>query len=210
MSNGYVQKVDVSARQLRGIYSQLLELMEERINKTLPANEVDDSVRREVQLLVQEYLNNVMEMSTNSVNVTNVEMDGQTVKDLIMKSQEKYVEPFDVELNEQVRQLYQEWENLSMTASQLRQTGPAKVNDLYNKGRDDYLEEIDQRLSQLQQNRLSNNVLPEPSEPQAHALNRIFDNYEDSLQYLNETSQKLPSVNADLEKLKHLMTYFGR
>lgn len=93
----------------------------------LPKKEYDDdAVRREVQIQLQEFLLSAMTMASKSLEVVNADTVGKTVKQLIMESQEKYMEPFDLDLNEQVRKMYQEWEDETVKVAQLRQTGPAK------------------------------------------------------------------------------------
>lgn len=226
------KKLDVTVEQLRSIYGQLYDLLEEKAALHLPndidaerkGDHTDDNVKREVQIQLQEFLTQVMDMASNSLRVVNID-DGDmeasgkrnklSIKDLIMKSQEKYVEPFDLELNEKVRKSYQEWEDQTVKVSQLRQNGPNHVNQLYVKARDQFLSQLDSRIENLQESttetpkeedKIKIEIEEEVSEDEQY-WQSIKEQYEQSLTYLHDAQAQLPQTRSDLNKIKNLIAY---
>lgn len=226
------KKLDVTVEQLRSIYGQLYDLLEEKAALHLPndidaerkGDHTDDNVKREVQIQLQEFLTQVMDMASNSLRVVNID-DGDmeasgkrnklSIKDLIMKSQEKYVEPFDLELNEKVRKSYQEWEDQTVKVSQLRQNGPNHVNQLYVKARDQFLSQLDSRIENLQESttetpkeedKIEIEIEEEVSEDEQY-WQSIKEQYEQSLTYLHDAQTQLPQTRSDLNKIKNLIAY---
>ncbi|CAI4038989.1 hypothetical protein SMKI_06G3410 [Saccharomyces mikatae IFO 1815] len=217
MSQGQSKKLDVTVEQLRSIYHQFHDILEEKTDLHLPKKDHDDdAVRREVQIQLQEFLLSAMTMASKSLEVVNADTVGKTVKQLIMESQEKYMEPFDLDLNEQVRKMYQEWEDETVKVAQLRQTGPAKINELYNNSRDDYLTHLDGRIGVLQarmkEHQYKNYDNADESNHQAAQTNwgNIKHDYVTSLSELYETQQELPQVRYNVEKVKRLMDYLEK
>lgn len=209
------KKLDVTVEQLRSIYGQLYDALEEKAELHLPKENEDgsDHVRREVQLQLQEFLSQVMEMASSSLRVVNVDegdsKDKLSVKDLIMKSQEKYVEPFDLELNERVRQTYQEWEDQTVKVAQLRKNGPQQVNDAYRSAKDQFLLQLDAKIDQLQSSETEASEVDRPhSDPEHDKFwEDIAAQYEQSLSDLNEAQTRIPQTRSDLNKVKNLVAY---
>lgn len=223
------KKLDVTVEQLRSIYGQLFDLLEEKAALHLPNDNeaegkgepTDDNVRREVQIQLQDFLTQVMDMASSSLRVVNIDDEDMkasgkpnkiSIKDLIMKSQEKFVEPFDLELNEKVRKSYQEWEDQTVKVSQLRQNGPNHVNELYVKARDQFLSGLDSRIESLQE---STTEPPEEEEEQMEQdvsgdeqyWQGIKAQYEQSLIYLNNAQTQIPQARSDINKIKNLIAY---
>ena len=217
MSQSHSKKLDVTVEQLRSIYHQFHDILEEKTDLHLPKKDHDDdAVRREVQIQLQEFLLSAMTMASKSLEVVNADTQGKTVKQLIMESQEKYMEPFDLELNEQVRKMYQEWEDETVKVAQLRQTGPAKINEVYNNAKDEYLMHLDGRIGVLEA-RMTDQQAAEQDEggegdDQAAETNwnGIKHDYEVSLNELSQTQQNLPQVRYNVEKVKHLIDYLQK
>lgn len=216
MSN-YNRKIDVSVEQIRAIYGQLLESLQEHVNESLPELSNNDQQKKELQIYLQEYLLNVMEMSSGSLNVVNLnenENDNNTnsneMTNIINDQQQKYVEKFDIELNEQVRQRYQEWEDLTVKVSQLRRDGPERINEMYQIESNDMIKDIDERINK-QLNQKSNN---DNNTNQTNAVNSdtklnetIISEYQNILTNLYTTKEQLPDTRATITKLKTLLTF---
>ncbi|CAI4052758.1 hypothetical protein SKDZ_16G0440 [Saccharomyces kudriavzevii ZP591] len=217
MSQGQSKKLDVTVEQLRSIYHQFHDILEEKTDLHLPKKDHDDdAVRREVQIQLQEFLLSAMTMASKSLEVVNADTQGKTVKQLIMESQEKYMEPFNLDLNEQVRKMYQEWEDETVKVAQLRQTGPAKINEVYTNSKDEYLTQLDGRIGVLQarmtEQQAADHFDAEEKDDQATPANweNIRDDYVASLNELYRTQQALPQVRYSVEKVKHLMDYLEK
>lgn len=207
-------KLDVTVEQLRSIYGQLYDALDEKARLHLPAEAAEgtDQVRREVGMQLQEFLATVIEMASSSVRVVNSDdaRGALSAGELIARSQERYVEPFDLELNERVRQAYQEWEDQTVQVSQLRRNAPQQVNRAYVEARDSYLAELDSRINQLQaevhEHFDEGGANTEPTDDVAR-WNTLATQYEQSLQTLRNAQATLPQTRADISKMKHLVAY---
>lgn len=220
MSN-YNRKIDVSVEQIRAIYGQLLESLQEHVNESLPELSNSDQQKKELQIYLQEYLLNVMEMSSGSLNVVNLnenENDNNTnsneMTNIINDQQQKYVEKFDIELNEQVRQRYQEWEDLTVKVSQLRRDGPERINEMYQIESNDMIKDIDERINkqlnqkESQQSNNDNNTHKTNTVNSDTKLNKtIISEYQNILTNLYTTKEQLPDTRATITKLKTLLTF---
>ncbi|QLL31013.1 hypothetical protein HG536_0A08280 [Torulaspora globosa] len=208
-------KVDVTVEQLRSIYGQLYDALDEKMRLHLPAEAAEgkDHVRREVGLQLQDFLSQVMEMASSSVRVVNSDDPSgkMSVSELISKSQEKYVEPFDLELNEKVRQAYQEWEDQTVQVAVLRRNAPQQVNQAYVTARDAFLSRLDARIEQLQ----AEDHAGVDSEQELDAAGSFGDSYwqeaaeqyERSLLTLRDAQARIPQTRSDITKMKSLVAY---
>lgn len=199
-------KVDVTVEQLRSVYGQLHEALEERAALHLPG-EGEDAMGREVRLQLQEFLAQVLEMASSSMRVVNAEDNGRavSVQELISKSQERYVEPFDLELNEKVRQTYQEWEDCTVQVAQLRRDGPRRVDEAYASARDQFLARLDAQIAGLQEEGAG---APAESQDQTERLlDEYVEQYGTSLKELHEAQEDVPQLRANLDKIKSLISY---
>lgn len=213
MSN-YSRKIDVSVEQIRAIYGQLLESLEEHTRESLPSdsnNDNNDQQIKDLQIYLQEYLLSVMEMSSGSLNIVNLSDDNDKgMTEIINDQQQKYVEKFDIDLNEQVRQRYQEWEDLTVKVSQLRRDGPERINEMYQTESNDMLKGIDERINkQLNQVELPSNDKATTIEPPISEtrLRDTISEYQNVLTDLYTTKEQIPDTRATITKLKTLLTF---
>ncbi|KAG0669281.1 hypothetical protein C6P45_003932 [Maudiozyma exigua] len=214
MSN-YNRKIDVSVEQIRAIYGQLLESLQEHANESLPELSNNDQQKKELQIYIQEYLLNVMEMSSGSLNVVNLNenennYNNNEMTNIINDQQQKYVEKFDIELNEKVRQRYQEWEDLTVKVSQLRRDGPEKINEMYQLESKDMIKDIDERINkQLNQieSQSNDNTTTKTALSDTILNETIISEYQNILTDLYTTKEQLPDTRATITKLKTLLTF---
>ncbi|QLQ81383.1 hypothetical protein HG537_0F01440 [Torulaspora globosa] len=204
-------KVDVTVEQLRSIYGQLYDALDEKMSLHLPteATEGKDHVRREVGLQLQEFLSEVMEMASSSVRVVNSDDSSGKVSmsELISKSQEKYVEPFDLELNEKVRQAYQEWEDQTVQVALLRRNAPQQVNEAYAGARDVFLSRLDAKIEQLQTEDHAGVVPDQEQQFDPLYWEKTTKQYEQSLLTLRDAQARIPQTRSDMTKMKNLVSY---
>ena len=131
------KKIPLTAEQLRALYAQLLSALQEHVPPGTPPS---------VQMHLQDYLLRVLDASLPSLDVVNADQTTSTT--LLSHTQQRYVGPLDTSLNENVRQTYQEWEDLTVKVAQLRREGPGRVNALYSQDARDLLNSIDARISE--------------------------------------------------------------
>ena len=250
MSSGYPRKIDATIEQVRSIYSQLLEAIEAKVSREPTAsgeaaiNNVGgsssssgsgngdserttstNSMERVIQTVLQEYINEVVEMASNSLNVVNAATgaDGTgtsaansnnsgnvgILRQLLQQTQVEYVEPFDLELNERVRQKYQEWEELTVKVVQLRRNGPREVNEQYSQRQREFFDALDKRLEKLaaEEEAIAADSGSDTAADQGNGDDtKVGDirSYVDSLRDLYEAKEGIASVRQNTDKLRGL------
>ena len=226
-SSHRAEKVYVPIEQVRYISDQLLEQLESKIQTTLPLiknkenenndNEVslqDDPIRREISLNLQEYLRLIVDQAAYSLVISNMDITGRKLGDVVREAQAKYLEPFDTKLNEEVRQKYQEWEDCSVQVSQIRQRAPDLINEIYRKGETEYLSQLDERINSIVSSGTnadtSNNK--ETVDTDLGPLNEaeLRESLEESIKQLHESIDKLPQLREDVTSLNKWTKYYTR
>ena len=222
MSSGQPQKLNVTIEQLRSIYSQIHNVLDDKVSLHLPSADDAGSMRKEVQVELQKYLNSMMDMSGNSLRLINVNDDRvpdgkkrvvrQSIKDLIIDAEQKYVEPFNLELNEKVRADYQEWEDETVRVSQLRENGPRSVNEIYVANKNKFLEMIDGKIEILKRDPVDGESVNADEEVVEDAddayWQEVKNQYFQSLRNLSHTHIEIDTTRSRLQKLKSLLSYF--
>ncbi|AQZ09435.1 NSL1 (YPL233W) [Zygosaccharomyces parabailii] len=187
-----MSKIDVTVGQLRAIYGQLYDVLQEKAALHLP--EGQDPVSKEVRMQLQLYLAGVMEMGVNSLRV-----DGGDAKDVLATR----CEPFDLELNERVRGAYEEWEDETVRVANLRRAAQEQIVKLYNESKNSYLDSLDEIIDgQGQQQTAGEENQPSPDRTE---LTSPTQDYHSSLNSLAEAQAHLPRLRSQLEKLSQLL-----
>ncbi|SCU83320.1 LAMI_0C02784g1_1 [Lachancea mirantina] len=207
--SSHPNRLDVKVEQLRALYTQFQTLLDEKVALHLP--EEQDAVKREVLVQLQKYLVESFEMVSGSLHVVNGAA-GASLRDLIEQSRNQFVEPFDLELNEQVRQKYQEWEDETVKVAQLRCDVPKRVGQGYQESMRDALREADATIDSVSQPVLdassdideedANTALGGPQDRQA-----LLADYRESLIRIRDAQQLLPASKARLRKIQSLVMY---
>lgn len=206
--SSYPSKLNLSQNEIKHIHTQFRNILNEKVRLHLPHHSQEltdnngDTIERQVLLEIDKFLTSVMEMANDSVHVTDAH-SGINLVDVISDVNKEYTEPFDVELNEQVRKLYQEWESETVKVTQLHRNGPQRILDSYRKEENEILEDVETRLNKLEQEAVvSDSIIHHEDIP-----NTIMDDYKGSLEMLQKASELLPRDRKKLEKLKRLVLY---
>ncbi|XDT19352.1 Kinetochore protein Mis14 like [Nakaseomyces glabratus] len=206
-------KVALSVGQLRSVYGQLHSILEERMSLVMPgdgdAEGDEDMVRREVQLRLQEYLLRVMEMAGDSIEVTDADPE-KSIRELIMESRQKYMEPFDLDLNERVREQYHKWEDANVKIAQLRRRGPETVRSMYLEEQEKYLNEVDKRIDALEDTDqepsedTTQEYVPEVMSEEDRQL------FQEALKSVLDTQARIPEIRGELASNNNLLNYLDK
>lgn len=200
--NTQPSKLDISVEQLRSIYAQFQEILDEKVALHLPQEQ--DTVKQEVLLQLQHFLVETMEMTSGSLNVVNAN-SGTSISDLIAQSQQEFVEPFDLELNEQVRQKYQEWEDHAVKVAQLRREAPKKLRVMYEQELESALSSADSAIEALSQQQGIESE--EETDVVSELNNEMSMDYRESLVKLAHAQGELPKTRAKAQKVGQLLSY---
>lgn len=212
----YIDKLDVTQRQLRFLHKQFKTILDEKIRVALPEASDEDRVNQEVQLQLDQFLMETMEMAGESMNLVDVNK-GTTVKSIIQEVQKEYTQPFDVELNEQVRQLYQEWENETVNVSKLRREAPSLAVAEYTRQEQSLLDELDSQIDKsldsnskelLDLKKHDRGALPAQNDEEF--WKEIASQYKHALTDLYKVNDELPSHISRQDRLRLLMEYIEK
>lgn len=169
----------------------------------------EDMVRREVQLRLQEYLLRVMEMAGDSIEVTDADPE-KSIRELIMESRQKYMEPFDLDLNERVREQYHKWEDANVKIAQLRRRGPETVRSMYLEEQEKYLNEVDKRIDALEDTDqetsedTTQEYVPEVMSEEDRQL------FQEALKSVLDTQARIPEIRGELASNNNLLNYLDK
>lgn len=205
-----VNKLGLRINEIKHIHEQFKVRLDEKLTLHLP--EAEETIKQQIRLEIEKFIVNVMEMAGKSIDLIDAK-HGTTVKDIITDVQQEYVEPFDLNLNEQVRKLYQEWEDETVNVSQLRRNGPDLIRQKYLTQGKTVLDDIDERISILESNQNTYNLESEEQkneEANSSEFTLLFEEYETSLLELSQAQNLLPHSRFKHETLKKLIKYLDQ
>lgn len=216
------EKIYVPIEQVRYISDQLLEQLELKMQSILPSIQGggnmmlgDDPMRREISLNLQKYLRSVVDQVSYSIIINNLDTTGRPLGTIIGESQTKYLEPFNIELNEEVRKKYQEWEDHSMQVSQIRQHAPTVMNAIYDKGEDQYFKQLDERIATLERDAADEeeeaieDKETDPIEQQESSAELLTEPLTESIEQLHESINQLPQLRELITTLNKWNRYYS-
>ncbi|SCU99040.1 LAFA_0G21616g1_1 [Lachancea sp. 'fantastica'] len=201
-------KLDITAGQLRSIYTQFQSVFDEKVSLHLPQEH--DATKGEVLLELQKFLMEGMDAASSSLGVVDAP-ENASIADVLAQSRDQFVEPFDLGLNEQVRQKYQEWEDQTVKAAQLRREAPRKLREMYESEAQDVLHEVDVLIENFSRED-GNSRTKSPSEThqdQDLELNwaSLQNDYSEALARLALVKDELPKNHARVKKLEQLVLF---
>lgn len=205
-----IKKISVSVESLQDITEQILIYFSNEVIDHIPN---DPQQQREVMIHLQEYLNDTIDMMSSSITVNDLSpISNAPLSQLIQDKNIKMMEPFDSELNEQLRKQYENWEDLSIRALELRKLSPVSINNIYDKLNDEYLCQLDERIESLEQEQKRNKQLLEEGE--STETSETLDseetqNLSESLTKMQKSVDELSQIRANLNKLGQLTRSLG-
>ncbi|KAH3903507.1 MIND complex subunit NSL1 SCDLUD_001148 [Saccharomycodes ludwigii] len=199
------EKISLSLTEFQTIYSQLRDNLGQRLVKSLPQQTNDDIVRSKAENYLQKYLLEAMEMAYKSLDIEQEQEQQEEytekehdIRDILLKDDEKDVEPFDLELNEKVRKLYQDWETEVVNVTQLRKNGPRRLGTELDGLNNKLLERIDNEISD------ASHIASTDNNSVEFSIKDDDNSYSIGIKELNESSQEL------LGKVKKNQDVLGR
>ncbi|KAK9380870.1 kinetochore protein Mis14 like-domain-containing protein [Kockiozyma suomiensis] len=145
------QKLQLVSQDIRFLQKIFLDAAKNKINTHLPSQSAEDSLRSEVEARMNEFISKTFDLAKYSLVVNGVEATDPSLGALmnaneVDKQEEQDVEPFDLELNEQVRQLYAQIDEETVAVTTLRREAPLRAIESYTA----QLAEIDSKSYVLQ------------------------------------------------------------
>lgn len=208
--NNDYEKLQLSKQDLRYLYGQILNNTTSKLDLHLPTSN-NDPLKTKVANLLDDFILDAFEMAKQSIMIDGYDMSGRKnpkpISELLsLKSKEK-IEPFDFELNAQLRDVLEHVEQETLQVSKLRRELPSRARETY----DDLISNTDKDVStilaeldsELQQE-LHNDDDDETGKDDLSLMPRIdsiVEDYQQAFLILNNLKRKIPEQKSELDKL---------
>lgn len=116
------QKLQLTKQDLKYVYNQILNEIIGKLNLHLPTSD-NDPMKNKVTNMLHDYLKEVFEMAKHGMVVDGVDMGSSKatgIADLLSLKPKERTEPFDFELNSQLREILQDIEHETIEVTNLR------------------------------------------------------------------------------------------
>lgn len=208
--NNDFEKLQLSKQDLRYLYGQILNNTTSKLDLHLPTSN-NDPLKTKVANLLDDFIIDAFEMAKQSIMIDGYDMSGRKnpkpISELLsLKSKEK-IEPFDFELNAQLRDVLEHVEQETIQVSKLRRELPSRARETYDnlisntdKDVSTILAELDSELQQ----ELHNDDDDETGKDDLSLMPRIdsiVEDYQQAFLILNNLKRKIPEQKSELDKL---------
>lgn len=199
------EKLQLSKQDLTFIYNQILNETLSKLDLHLPTTN-DDPMKHKVTNLLHDFLKDVFEMAKNAMVIDGIDIgDSSTsISDVLSLTPREKTQPFDTELNSQLREILQNIEQETITVTQLRKNVPKDVDDKYSK----VVQDVDQTVSSFLNELDSKQVeTPTTNDIEIPRIQEIIGHYEAHLIQLNELKDTVPKQRVEVEKLGEIAEF---
>ncbi|KAK9446433.1 kinetochore protein Mis14 like-domain-containing protein [Limtongia smithiae] len=142
------QKLQLVSEDLRYLVEKFTEVAKSRVSQHFPlatAGSKDEVLRTEVEALVQQFILEMFDMAKHGIVVNGQDGSEISLQSLLnsdtTKNEADNYEPFDLELNEEVRQLYAQIDEETVEVTKLRREAPLRTLANYKR----QLEELEKQ-----------------------------------------------------------------
>lgn len=209
--NNDYEKLQLSKQDLRYLYGQILNNTTSKLDLHLPTSN-NDPLKTKVANLLDDFILDAFEMAKQSIMIDGYDMSGRKnpkpISELLsLKSKEK-IEPFDFELNAQLRDVLEHVEQETIQVSKLRRDLPSRARETYDnlisntdKDVSTILAELDSELQQELHNDDDDDDEPGKDDSLIPRIDSIVEDYQQAFLILNNLKRKIPEQKSELDKL---------
>lgn len=198
-------KLQLVAEDVRFLKQQFKDAAEAKIDVNLDCDK-NDPVRKRVDEIVQQFISDTFEMSKHAMIIDGEEMGDKDLSVVLERDDD--VEPFDLALNDRLRQLYAQVDEKTLEVTQLRRTVPFEAIQVYSNNK---LDPKSLSINETDENNTNNNDDEnEEIQKENYTLsNRAQMDYTNALTLLSNLKQKVPDELIELEKLEQTINYLS-
>ncbi|CUM50187.1 unnamed protein product [Debaryomyces tyrocola] len=206
--NNDYEKLQLSKQDLRYLYGQILNNTTSKLDLHLPTSN-NDPLKTKVANLLDDFILDAFEMAKQSIMIDGYDMSGRKnpkpISELLsLKSKEK-IEPFDFELNAQLRDVLEHVEQETIQVSKLRRDLPSRARETYDSLISDTDKDVSTILaeldSELQQELHNDDDEPGKDDSLIPRIDSIVEDYQQAFLILNNLKRKIPEQKSELDKL---------
>lgn len=207
--NNDYEKLQLSKQDLRYLYGQIFNNATSKLDLHLPTSN-NDPLKTKVANLLDEFILDAFEMAKQSIMIDGYDMSGRKnpkpISELLsLKSKEK-IEPFDFELNAQLREVLEHVEQETIQVSKLRRELPSKAKEMYDNLISNTDNDVSAILAELD-SELQQELQDDADEPEIDEslliprIDSIVDDYQQAFLILNNLKRRIPEQKSELDKL---------
>lgn len=207
-TNDY-EKLQLSKQDLRYLYGQILSNATSKLDLHLPTSN-NDPLKTKVANLLDEFTLDAFDMAKQAIMIDGYDVsrikNTQPISDLLsLKSREK-IEPFDFELNAQLRDVLEHVEQETIQVTKLRRDLPGKAKESYNSLISNTDNEVSVILAGLE-SESQQELQDDEDEQNSNVLtlipriDSIVDDYQEALLRLNHLKKSIPEQKSELDRL---------
>ncbi|KAK9468320.1 kinetochore protein Mis14 like-domain-containing protein [Lipomyces arxii] len=210
------QKLQLISQDITYLQKRFLEAAKKKVDAQFPnSGDGKDSLKEETEAIVKQYILKMFEMSRHSLVINGLDGADPSLLSLMKGAgvdvddeSEKY-EPYDLDLNEEVRQLYAHIDEETVTVTKLRHEAPLRAVKSYKA----QLEKLNEQHKALESDEVDmedqvEEVTVEDVLPRQKAVEQDFDKLIGTLKLLKKsvpvTTAKLNRAEAALMHLDHV------
>lgn len=133
--NNEFEKLQLTKQDLSHIYGKILKTTTAKLDLHLPTSD-KDPLKRKVADLLDDFILKSFDMAKDSMIIDGRDMSsrgtGVPISEILSVQSREKIEPFDFELNGQLRKLLEKVEEETIRVTSLRRELPLRARDLYN------------------------------------------------------------------------------
>ncbi|ODQ64227.1 hypothetical protein NADFUDRAFT_66985 [Nadsonia fulvescens var. elongata DSM 6958] len=129
-------KIQLSSEDLRYIISNLMTAAKEKLDLHLPNpgtqdKDNEDPMRERVNELVNEFILETFELTKHSLIVDGIPMSSAQSLKTHLNQPNELIDPYDTELNEELRTVFQQVDEETLRVTQMRRNVPQELAESY-------------------------------------------------------------------------------
>lgn len=218
-ANQSFAKIPLSKQDLHYLFNQMRRQMTSKLDYHVPGSGPRDLLKLEVEKQLNRFLIETFELAKAGMIIDGIDIyeENIPIEDLLSLNTEDEVEPFNMELNNELRAVIGEVEKETTLLTDLRRELPSKAKDEYREliSKTDMavtmaLTDLDNECDEIMKKEASvdggeeNFIDLKPFIPN---LDEIIKDYQQSLLLLSNSKISIPERKAELDTLNEAVTF---
>lgn len=198
-------KITLSKQDLRHVYGELLGETMAKLDLHLPSTH-SDPLKNQVATVLDDFLKEVFEMAKSAMVVDGEDMEelGRAILELVSLKPKEIVEPFDVEVNNRLRDVLLQVEQETVLLTTMRRVLPEKARELYGRLVSDTDEDVSRVLEQLDKEEVEQG---EEDQNEIDVDHEAIESYEKYVLLLDGLKNSVPETKMRLDRYDQALEF---
>ncbi|KAI5959835.1 uncharacterized protein KGF55_005067 [Candida pseudojiufengensis] len=205
------EKVRISKKELKFLYNNILNSTITKLDLHLPTTK-EDPLKTKIYLDIENYLLKSFQNLLKSLLIDGEDLSNEDIITILkVDDNDTNVEPFDYNINDQLRTILNEYDNLVLDLGELKRTLPKRAQDKYFK----LVSKIDEEVSET-----INNINKEVEEAKLKQegdkefveinFNEFNKEYYDYLLRFDQINSKLPNLKMEFDRFNKAIEFLEK